>query len=224
MITRRNRSKWIVGGVIFCTLVIVGWHFYLSADDSNISSKGRFIFIDGGSHLGETLEHFEKSKIYSRYRWELFAFEANPNLIPDIPKKPNRVIYNKAIWTEDGTVEFFLGESSLSSSVLGHKKTGRLSKTPIRVESIDFGSWLQQNFSKDDFVYLKLDIEGAEYDVLEKMLKDGSMHYVDRLSVEFHNKKVGISEEKDRELLAAIKMIGITVKTNASTHPQGDYF
>lgn len=159
--------------------------------------------MDGGAHQGETIAHFEKSNLYSQHPW-MFAFEANPNLIPDIPKKPNLTVLNKAVWTKDGTVEFYLGENTLSSSLFGDKKPG-LSKTPIKVDSVDFGQWLKKNFSKDDVIFVKLDIEGAEYDVLDKMLKDESITYVDRLYVEFHNEKVGVPEERDRELVSAIK-------------------
>jgi len=129
------------------------------------------------------------------HAWEIFAFEANPNLIPQIPKKPNTTILNKAIWTHDGTVEFYLAEDTLGSSVLGNKKTGNLAKTPTKVDSVDFGQWLKNNFSRDDYIFVKLDIEGAEYDVLENMLKDGTIVLVDRLYVEFHNVKVNVPAE-----------------------------
>jgi len=133
-------------------------------------------------------------------------------LIPQIPKKPNTTILNKAIWTHDGTVEFYLAEDTLGSSVLGNKKTGNLAKTPTKVDSVDFGQWLKNNFSRDDYIFVKLDIEGAEYDVLENMLKDGTIVLVDRLYVEFHNVKVNVPAERDDELLTAIKKMGVDAK------------
>jgi len=192
---------------------------------SGISLPKRYIFIDGGTHLGETIAHFEKSKLYSRYPWEIFSFEANPNLIGDIPKRKNMTILNKAIWTHDGTIEFYLAEETLSSSILENKKTGGLSKTPTRVDSVDFGQWLKRNFSKDDYIFVKFDIEGAEYDVLDKMLSDGSIAYVDKLYIEFHNVKVDVPVEPDGELLTAIKKMGVDVKaTPHAPSEEGDYF
>jgi FkbM family methyltransferase len=221
MPNRANQFKWVIGLAVACSVIILLWNFVASPE--KISSKQRYIFIDAGAHEGETIAHFEKSNLYSQHPWEMFAFEANPNLIPDIPKKPNLTVLNKAVWTKDGTVEFYLGENTLSSSLLGDKKPG-LSKTPIKVESVDFGQWLKKNFSKDDVIFVKLDIEGAEYDVLDKMLKDESITYVDRLYVEFHNEKVGVPEERDRELISAIKKIGIVIKTHSTEETQGDYF
>jgi len=221
MPNRANQFKWVIGLAVVCAVIILFWNF--AASPQKISLKKRYIFVDAGAHEGETIAHFEKSNLYSQHPWEMFAFEANPNLIPDIPKKPNLTVLNKAVWTEDGTVEFYLGENTLSSSLLGDKKPG-LSKTPIRVESVDFGQWLKKNFSKDDVIFVKLDIEGAEYDVLDKMLKDESITYVDRLYVEFHNEKVGVPEERDKELITAIQKRGVVIKTHSTEETQGDYF
>ena len=35
-----------------------------------------------------------------------------------------------------------------------------------------------------------MDIEGAEFDVLEKMIKDGSIFYINESLIEFHQKKL----------------------------------
>jgi len=221
MSSRASQFKWVIGVAVAFSVIIFFWNFV--ASPQKISPKKRYIFVDGGAHQGETIAHFEKSNLYSRHPWEMFAFEANPNLIPDIPKKPNLTVLNKAVWTKDGTMEFYLGENTLSSSLFGDKKPG-LSKTPIKVDSVDFSQWLKKNFSKDDVIFVKLDIEGAEYDVLDKMLKDESIAYVDRLYVEFHNEKVGVPDERDRELVSAIKKKGVVIKTHSREATQGDYF
>jgi hypothetical protein len=54
----------------------------------------------------------------------------------------------------------------------------------VTVESIDFSQWLKRTVAPDDYVILSMDIEGAEYDVLDKMLQDGAFKHVDRLYVE----------------------------------------
>ncbi|MFH1619960.1 MAG: FkbM family methyltransferase, partial [bacterium] len=78
----------------------------------------------------------------------------------------------------------------------------------ITVESINFGKWLQQNFKKEDYIIVSFDIEGAEYRVLDKMLRDRSVLYIDRLYVEFNNKTM---MRKTIELLTEIKKLGIIV-------------
>jgi len=214
--------KWIGSGT-FLLLVSVFLATFLLSDNDQLP-KRRYIFIDGGAHRGESIEHFAKSKLYSQHPWEIFAFEANPNLIRYLPKKANLTVLNKAIWIHNEGVNFYLGEDSVSSSILGHKKTGNLSKVPIKVESVDFGQWLRRNFSLEDYILVKFDIEGAEYEILNKMLIDGTIEYIDELYVEFHNIKVDIPEERDKELVASIQKFGIPVKTSGVTGEEGDWF
>lgn len=184
----------------------------------------RHIFVDGGAHLGETVEHFLRSPLHARHDWEIVAFEANPELIPRIPKRPRLTVLDRAIWVHDGGVEFYVGADSLSSSVHGHKKTGRLSRTPIRVPSVNFGRWLQGQFLRGDYVLVKLDIEGAEYEVLDQMLRDGTIDWIDELYVEFHNGKVGVSTEEDGRLVREARGRGIRVKVGPETEAPGDWF
>jgi FkbM family methyltransferase len=184
----------------------------------------RHVFIDGGAHKGETIEHFLATDLYQKYDWEMYSFEANPHLISSILTHPKLTVIDKAIWTDEHGIDFYLGESTSSSSVVKDKRTGNLSSEPTRVGSVDFGAWISDNFSLHDFVFVKLDIEGAEYDVLEKMISDGTIDFIDALYVEFHNTKVNVPIEKDVELLIAIKDRGILTKVNPIQRENGDWF
>lgn len=207
-----------IGALAVIAILIAGYVLL-----KNNKSDPKYIFIDGGAHIGESTQNFLKSNIYRRHPWEIIAFEANPRLIPRFPTKPNATVLNKAIWISEEGIEFYLAENTVSSSIIKDKKTGKLSKAPVRVESVDFGQWLKSNFTKNDFILVKLDIEGAEYDVLEKMLTDGTMKYVDDLRVEFHNDKVGVPMEKDTALTKQIEALGIPVRGSLSDN-QGDWF
>jgi Methyltransferase FkbM domain len=103
------------------------------------------------------------------------------------------------------------------------------------VKAIDFGNWLKRNYTKDDVVYVKFDIEGAEYPILDQMLNDGTMTLVDRLYIEFHGVQqlvaanapaplVADAERKDRELIEAVSGAGTAVSVHLTTEPQGHYF
>jgi len=172
----------------------------------------RYIFIDGGAHRGESIEWFERSAIFSQYPWEIFAFEPNSVLIPSISSNicaSYLTILNKAIWTYDGVVNFYLGRETDGSSVLGCKKIGGLSEVPIKVDCVDFGQWMKRNFSQHDYILVKLDIEGAEYQVLDWMLSNGTISYIDALFVEFHNRMVKIPVQRDIELMERLKKLNI---------------
>ena len=38
--------------------------------------------------------------------------------------------------------------------------------------------WIIENFNKEDFIHVKMDIEGGEYDVLPSMIEGGSIEYI----------------------------------------------
>jgi len=54
------------------------------------------------------------------------------------------------------------------------------------VPCFDFSAWLMRTFSLHDHVTVKMDIEGAEYDLLEKMMADRSILLVNELICEWH--------------------------------------
>jgi FkbM family methyltransferase len=195
----------------------------------------RYVFIDGGAHIGETVLAFEKSTLFSKHAWQVVSFEPNPGLVPQIPNRPWATVREEAIWTHDGELEFqFSDQETLGGSVVDSVVKFPVMKN-VKVHSIDFGQWLKKNFNKTDVVYVKFDIEGAEYPVLEQMLKDGTMELVDRFYIEFHgvqqakaaNKtdhEVDLVQKHDHELVQAITGLGVAVSLHLTHEPQGSYF
>jgi len=156
----------------------------------------REVFIDCGSNTCTVLE----DRIQKRLDTEFFCFEPQAELVgyadeiirryPDIPIH----FFNKAIWIADGTATLYLatnwGPNYKGGSTLlrGHVKNAAEVDyaRPVTVECLDFSQWIKNNFSKRDRLVLKMDVEGAEYPVLEKMITDGSIDYIDELIIEFH--------------------------------------
>jgi len=56
----------------------------------------------------------------------------------------------------------------------------------VSVKCLDFNQWTVENTNKEDFIVMKMDIEGAEYEVLRKMIKEDSLKRFNELSIEFH--------------------------------------
>lgn len=75
----------------------------------------------------------------------------------------------------------------------------------VKVESIDISQWILDNFSKDDFIVLKMDIEGSEYQVLPKMIKDGSIGYINHAFIEWHDWVMPEYSSKTSELMNALR-------------------
>ena len=70
----------------------------------------------------------------------------------------------------------------------------------LEVEAIDFSRWIRENFVEDDYIFLKMDIEGSEYKVLPKMIEDGTINYINDLIIEWHDWQLPSYREQTIEL------------------------
>ena len=48
------------------------------------------------------------------------------------------------------------------------------------IPTVDLSRWIRENTKKEDYVIFKLDVEGAEYDILKKMLAEGTFDWIDK--------------------------------------------
>jgi len=195
----------------------------------------RYLFVDGGAHLGETVLAFEKSVLFGKHPWSVVSWEPNPELVPKIPKRPFLTVMEAAIWTKDETLEFHFSEHETLGGSVVDSYVPLPEMKALKVKAYDFGQWLKKGYRKEDVVYVKFDIEGAEYPVLEQMLKDGTIVLIDRLYIEFHGTQqaqaakasaaeLGAVARKDRDLVLAISSAGVGVSLHNTEEAQGTYF
>jgi len=163
------------------------------------------VFVDCGSFKGEALRKFA----LRGGDWVFHAFEPNRHVKKDYPK--GTILHEEAVWTEDGVLDMYFSKRRKSrsvSSVMANKTTGQLDKEhPEGVPCIDFSKWLLHNFDGDDEIVLKMDIEGAEYPVLRKMLDDGSINQIDELYVELHVEKMDMDKKEHLALVQDLMSI-----------------
>jgi hypothetical protein len=72
-----------------------------------------------------------------------------------------------------------------------------------------------KNLSENDYVILKMDIEGAEYDTLEKIITDGRLKFINKLYIEWHSTMFSEPEKyKTREdkIIEEFKKFNIPVE------------
>jgi FkbM family methyltransferase len=171
--------------------------------------SNRKIFLDCGGHKGAVIEKFKHTTFWEE-GFEIFSFEAVPSFAEQYQNRivENETCFNKAVWIEDGEVEFYLGRAKYEKggTLFKNKTSGDIDREhPITVESIDFSKWIMDTFDKDDYIILGMDIEGAEYDVLEKMIEDGSINYINVACIEWHKKKIGISADRHLYLVGRLE-------------------
>tara|TARA_R110000824_G_scaffold34500_1_gene109343 strand:- start:100 stop:705 length:606 start_codon:yes stop_codon:yes gene_type:complete len=187
------------------------------------------IFIDGGGWNGCSTQKFLKDK--KEKDWNVFIFEPNKYLKDDLSKIveqfSNAVHYQKAISTHNDKQTFYIihtpaaipwtgcekksGSSSLLKEKIDWKKYRKDYSGDEKsiVHCIDLSAWILNNFTKEDYIVLKLDIEGAEYDVLEKIIEDGAINLISELYMEWHYNKVNIPKSRHDKLLKKLDTYNI---------------
>lgn len=148
----------------------------------------RKVFIDGGANNGSSINLF-REKLDPKGEFEIFSFEPNPKFAKNLSKKGVN-FSNKALWIYDGETNFFI-KGDLGSTLFKDKTTGgKITKT-LTVKCIDLSKFIQDNFTSDDYIILKLDVEGAEFDILDRLIEDKTINWIDELYGEFHGHKIG---------------------------------
>ncbi len=142
------------------------------------------IFVDVGSATGQSIDAFKTTKLYKKVPWEIYAIEPSKDVYNLIPKAPDVTLIPKAAWLYDGQMEFFKTTAAGKTRNSVYFKDS-MNKEKVVWECMDFSRWLDRTSDKEDYVIVSMDIEGAEADILERMVKDGSIDLVDRINVEF---------------------------------------
>ena len=147
----------------------------------------RKIFIDCGGHCGCSIKKFIKT----HNDFECFTFEANPRLAKYYEGLPTTLI-QKAVWHSNGFTKFYIGGHwNQESSSLFEGKSNVNPNDYVEVETVNIGQWITSNFSPEDYIVLKLDVEGAEYEILDAMMSDNSFEWINELYGEEHFNKHG---------------------------------
>eukprot|EP00026_Physarum_polycephalum_P009663 Phypoly_transcript_09794.p1 GENE.Phypoly_transcript_09794~~Phypoly_transcript_09794.p1 ORF type:complete len:351 (+),score=50.11 Phypoly_transcript_09794:153-1205(+) len=135
--------------------------------------------------------------------WDIRIYEVNPVFDEELKKLKDRVrqldrsIYGgpfnvylfttTAIGTKEGVADIFIDGKSdpkWGSSLL--KDHPDANGTTIQVPMHDLTKEIVGNYKIEDYVILKIDIEGSEIDLLMDLLLRGVFPYIDELYVEFH--------------------------------------
>lgn len=170
----------------------------------SFSPKNRGVLIDLGANCGNSYLSFKE--LFEKKRSESFIyylFEPNPYLFETYLSKwsgSDTVIpLQMAGWIRDGSMDFYLDTNEVdkpcdphsnknprgASSLLKdeyHPRSGQR----ITVTTLDMNTWILEHVKPDDYCVLKVDIEGAEYELLRHLMIGGAMKLVDELYVEFH--------------------------------------
>lgn len=165
------------------------------------------IVIDCGANVGDISKYFLRRKaIVHAFEPNPFAFEI---LSERFPKK-NITYYQQAVFNEKGKKKLFLHEWSVRDEILGStgsslfkEKDNVLEDKFVEVEVIRLVDFI--NKINKQIRILKIDIEGAEYELLTDLIHSETYKKIDFIYVETHAEKYPIFEKKHRQLIQLIQ-------------------
>lgn len=171
------------------------------------------IYIDAGFYVGNALQmHIDAGTIDDS--WKIYAFEPSTDLMFDAKRWKNVELIRKAAWIYDGEVEFQLSKRENASFIDGTGYAGAEYKK-IKVPCVDFSKFVANvvPFGKTVYMIVSMDIEGSEYQVLEKMIEDNSIDNVSELDIEFHHRFMEKHDQEDsKRLVKEITRRGVRIR------------
>lgn len=175
------------------------------------SKKG--LFIDCGTNLGQGFSHF--SKYFDLSNYDYVMIEPNPNCINILQKKYAENIKNsqvsiipKAATAKDGFLKLYgLNEKSEIDSIYNPTGTeincysqgasvlkdhnslfyASDEQSAIVVETFNFSNFLVKQAKFYETIVVKIDIEGAEYELIQDMIETESILIPKIIYAEFHS-------------------------------------
>ncbi|WP_244440007.1 FkbM family methyltransferase [Mesorhizobium metallidurans] len=179
---------------------------------SKLKAEGkRGLFIDCGSNIGQGYKYF--SRYYTPDRYDYVLVEPNKNCLTHLhalrSENATMEIVVKAASVKDGHAELFGPPPDRSgpthqgcSIVFGHNESlyQSLRFTPDLVETFSLSQMIRAKRELYDVVVLKLDVEGAEYEILDDMIRSGSHRDLYAAYVEFHSLTLHKSERRKKRV------------------------
>lgn len=175
--------------------------------------KAGGLAIDCGANVGEI------SAILAKTGVQVFAFEPNPFAFKRLESRTDRysniTCFNKGVWDKNTTTSLYFhreAESnaefwSFASSIFSEKKNVDPNRS-VEVEMVDLTEFIEKLDQPVDL--LKIDIEGAECEVLDKFFSKNLQEKVKLTLVETHDTKIPGLKKKTDDIRTIIKEKGVT--------------
>lgn len=162
------------------------------------------IFLDCGQFDGVAIRQYCVDD-----SWTIYSFEPEPQPAAHTEDLPPHKLIKKAVWTKDGRVSFSLDPNKQASHITG--VAGADYENRMNVPAIDFSKFVAE--LPEATIVCSMDIEGAEFPVLRKMIADGTAQRIKVLDVEFHHRMM--TDENDdsaRKLMQELSDLGVIVR------------
>jgi FkbM family methyltransferase len=126
----------------------------------------------------------------------VYAIEADPVFHSEYAAKKGVTLLPYAAWVKNETLKFEINgdpgkedEAKANGRGMGRIRPAAGNKMSGEVRSVpafDFAQWLKQTVTEQDYVVMKMDVEGTEFDLIPRLFDTGAICLVDELFLECH--------------------------------------
>lgn len=161
------------------------------------------VAVDCGANVGRV------TALLAARGAEVYAFEPNPRAFDELARRfdsnPRVHCLAKAVAATDGRARLYLHVDTADDELTWSTASSLFAAKPnvdpstfVDVETVDLGAFLD---GLGRVVHLlKLDVEGAEIEVLEQLVATGALASVEHVLVELHDRKIPGLECRGAEL------------------------
>lgn len=165
----------------------------------------RRIFLDVGANTGQTLA----AVVDPEFRFdEIVCFEPQSMCWSYLGavKDPRVKIKRFGLWNKSKMMKIF--EPGSKGAGLYKKNNG----TSNEMEFCNFvqaSAWFVANIEADDIGFLKLNVEGAECDIMDDLLDSGEFSKVTYAMIDFDVRKIASQKHREAELIQRLESMSI---------------
>ena len=178
--------------------IFIAQPYYFNTDND------KPIIIDCGSHIGMSVIYFKtiypNAKITcfepDNYTYSILKNNIESNGLLDVE------INNVAVMKFNGLTEFYTVENSKSDVAMStiKERVKNSKKNIVKAKKLS-------QYIDEEVDFLKIDIEGAEYDVLQELKSSGKLSDIKQIAIEFHH-HINKNEDKFSQALELLECEG----------------
>ncbi|XP_010264515.1 PREDICTED: uncharacterized protein LOC104602499 [Nelumbo nucifera] len=163
----------------------------------DISFKQRYVYVDVGarSYGSSIASWFRKQYPKQNKTFAIYAIEADKTFHQEYQTKKGVTLLPYAAWVRNESLFFEINRDPGHKNVAGGRGMGRIrpvqSSTNFvgdidKIRGFDFAHWLKNTVSERDFVVMKMDVEGTEFDLIPRLFETGAICLIDEIFLECH--------------------------------------
>ncbi|XP_057983469.1 uncharacterized protein LOC131168202 [Malania oleifera] len=164
---------------------------------ADISFKQRYVYIDVGarSYGSSIASWFRKQYPKQNKTFEIYAIEADKTFHEEYRLKKGVTLLPYAAWVKNQTLLFEINGDPGEEVQDKGRGMGRIrpfqsaasSRSDVdKIQGFDFANWVKNTFSERDYVVMKMDVEGTEFDLIPRLIKTGAICLIDEIFLECH--------------------------------------